>query len=152
MGTKTRNGRWLWQHTPHSAERHFLCSTAPRLLDFEQCLTLTANEEGVPPRFTRSRAFLDSWHPGRCAARGPVSLSLRHSVPFCLKGLDFFPRKRTFTPHLFLPHPPLTRHARGMMGVTQVEQDGFTSANVGNKMAQMRLLCTQHKWTRWGAT
>lgn len=32
-----------------------------------------------------------------------------------------------------------------MMGVTQVEQDGFTSANVGNKRAQMRRFCVQNK-------
>lgn len=30
-----------------------------------------------------------------------------------------------------------------MTGVTQVEQDGFTSAKVGNKMERMRLCCTQ---------
>lgn len=59
---------------------------------------------------------------------------LGQPVPFCLKELDFFlSSKWTYKTHPFLPHPPLTRHAIGMKGVTQVEQDGFTSANVGNK-------------------
>lgn len=63
----------------------------------------------------------------------------------------FSPLKRAFIPHLFLPHPPSTRHAIGMKGVTRVEQDGFTSANVGDKMAQMSLFCMQHRGTRRGA-
>lgn len=63
---------------------------------------------------------------------------LRQSLPFCLKELDFFFLKWTYITHPFLPHSPLTRHARGMKGVTHVEQDGFTSANVSNKTAETR--------------
>lgn len=62
---------------------------------------------------------------------------LRQSVPFCLKRTGFFSSpppsstsKRTYTTHPFLPHLPLTRHAIGMKGVAQVEQDGFTSAKM----------------------
>lgn len=74
--------------------------------------------------------FMTSWEMVWYEACKSV---LRQSVPFCLKELDLFYPKWTHITHPFLPHPPLTRHAIGMKGVTQVEQDGFTSANVGNK-------------------
>lgn len=66
---------------------------------------------------------------------------LRQSVPFCFKALDLFFLfsffcKWTYITHPFLPHPPFTRHAVGMKGVAQVEQDGFTSANEGSNTAQ----------------
>lgn len=38
IGTKTGKGRWLWQHTDHSAGSLFLCSAACCLQDY---LTLT---------------------------------------------------------------------------------------------------------------
>lgn len=71
-----------------------------------------------------------------CCMR-PVSLSSGSLCHFVRKELDFSllpppssTSKRTYTTHPFLPHLPLTRHAIGMKGVAQVEQDGSTSAKM----------------------
>ncbi len=150
MGTKTGKGRRLWQHADHSAESLFLCSAAGCSLDFKGYLTLT-------PKITTNKGcrlfyclrgiaechseFTTSWEMVMC---WPVSLSSGSLCHFVWKNwiffIFFFP-KWTYITHPFLPHPPLTRHAIGMKGVTQVEQDGFTSANVGNKTSAVLIFC-----------
>lgn len=70
-----------------------------------------------------------------CSMR-PISLSSGSRCHFVSKNCFFsffFFFKWTHITHSLLPHPPLTRHAIGMKGGTQVEQDGFTSANESSR-------------------
>lgn len=161
MGTKTGKGRWLWQHTDRSAESLFLCSAARSLLDFKGCLTFTpkiTTNKGAQAVSLRGIAechseFITSWEMVMCTR--PVSLSSGSLCHFVWKNwifFFFFFLKRTYITHPFLPHPPLTRHAIGMKGVTQVEQDSFTSANAGNKISTEEVIFpATHVCTRWVA-
>lgn len=151
MGTKTGKGWWLWQHTDHSAESLFLCSTASCLQDFKGYLTLTLRSVQMKGVFYLLREiaechsnFMTSREMVMCGMR-PVSLSSGSLCHFVWKNWIFFFSKWTYITHPFLPHPPLTRHAIGMKGVTQVEQDGFTSANVGNKTSAAYFAWMQDK-------
>ena len=168
MGTKTGKGRRLWQRADHSAESLFLCSAARRLLDFKGSPALTPRSLHVEgfglSRSLRGGAeclseFTTSQEMVTCCMR-PVSLSSGSLCHFVWKELDLLfllpsssTSEQTYTTHPFLPHPPLTRHAIGMKGVAQVEQDGFTSAKcrrLGIKSSTGEA-AERHTETRWVA-
>lgn len=122
-------------------------------VDFKSCLTFTPRSlliKGVQTVSLRAECHSEFILGDGNMLHEACEPVLGRSVPFCVKELFFFFSflKQTYITESFLPHPPLTRHAIGTKGVTQVEQDGFTSANAGNNTTHMRLICLQHMQTR----